>query len=408
MSESANDYKNYLGDSFDYKTNELDSDTTEIESLAEKDKIRIVVAGASGVGKSALINAIFGDDVAESSHGKPVTQNIMKFDMQEKGLILWDTKGIEAKDYKKTIKELTDGLDKEFFEQQSFFASMLTIGEKKKTSDYPDIAWLCINHSSSRLEPREDDIIKILANFNIPIVVVFTKTFMSNANAFVDYVKEEFTKKYPNNTIGYVCVNSMPTEISPGHIIPAKGLDELINISATLIKDSEVLQRTQIVDSKLKLESLKKRANKIVENAIEAATSTDDENIKKAIQSKMIYKLNSEFELSANDAHVAEFVPKLIGVSFKSRKVLSIAKHIPTPNPQINMLVSFLDNQLSKWLENNSTKIIGYVYIKLLLSCYDQQTNKVILPSVALMLDSFSKLLPSGETQDAIKTHDKN
>ncbi|GAA8876534.1 hypothetical protein HpRW186_05620 [Helicobacter pylori] len=59
-------------------------------------------AGATGVGKRSLINGFFGQEVAKAGVGKSLTQHLEKYVDGEKGLILWDTKGIEAGDYQNT------------------------------------------------------------------------------------------------------------------------------------------------------------------------------------------------------------------------------------------------------------------------------------------------------------------
>ncbi len=68
----------------------------------EKPIMNILLMGATGVGKSSLINGLFGQEVAKAGIGKSVTQHLKKYIDEEKGLVLWDTKGIEAKDYQNT------------------------------------------------------------------------------------------------------------------------------------------------------------------------------------------------------------------------------------------------------------------------------------------------------------------
>ena len=41
-------------------------------------KLNVLIVGKTGVGKSTLINAVFGDKVAKTGSGKPVTQEILK------------------------------------------------------------------------------------------------------------------------------------------------------------------------------------------------------------------------------------------------------------------------------------------------------------------------------------------
>ncbi len=55
------------------------------------------------MGKSSLINALFGKEIAKTGVGKSITQHLEKYIDEQKGLILWDTKGIEDKDYHDTM-----------------------------------------------------------------------------------------------------------------------------------------------------------------------------------------------------------------------------------------------------------------------------------------------------------------
>ncbi len=58
----------------------------------EKPIMNILLMGATGMGKSSLINGLFGEEVAKVGIGKPVTQHLEKYVDEEKGLILWDTR----------------------------------------------------------------------------------------------------------------------------------------------------------------------------------------------------------------------------------------------------------------------------------------------------------------------------
>ncbi|GAA9111836.1 hypothetical protein Taitung45_12550 [Helicobacter pylori] len=58
----------------------------------EKPIMNILLMGAIGVGKSSLINGLFGQEVAKAGIGKSLTQHLEKYVDEEKGLILWDTR----------------------------------------------------------------------------------------------------------------------------------------------------------------------------------------------------------------------------------------------------------------------------------------------------------------------------
>ncbi len=58
------------------------------------------------MGKSSLINGLFGQEIAKAGTGKPITQHLEKYVDREKGLVFWDTKGIESKGYQIPWKAL--------------------------------------------------------------------------------------------------------------------------------------------------------------------------------------------------------------------------------------------------------------------------------------------------------------
>ncbi|MGP2689382.1 GTPase, partial [Serratia nevei] len=99
-------YEEFLGDSFDYSSQTFNAEKAKQEAEEKKEKFNIILFGATGVGKSSLVNAVFGEEIVKSGAGKPVTQHLEKIKVPKKGLVLWDTKGIESKDYEGTINQL--------------------------------------------------------------------------------------------------------------------------------------------------------------------------------------------------------------------------------------------------------------------------------------------------------------
>ena len=57
----------------------------------------IIISGVAGSGKSTLINAIFGEELAKTGIGKPVTDYIEKYEKENAPVRIWDTVGFELK-----------------------------------------------------------------------------------------------------------------------------------------------------------------------------------------------------------------------------------------------------------------------------------------------------------------------
>ncbi len=135
--------RGFLGDSFtlDGKEGGLNMEKLHEVIKKEKPKMNILLMGATGVGKSSLINALFGEEIAKAGVGKPITQHLEKFIDKKKGLILWDTKGIEDKDYRDTMQSIKKEMEDSF----------KTLSEKEAI----DVVYLCVKETSGRVEERE-------------------------------------------------------------------------------------------------------------------------------------------------------------------------------------------------------------------------------------------------------------
>ena len=60
------------------------------DALKKMGHANVLIAGRSGVGKSTLINAVFGENLAETGHGKPVTQTTRRIVKQGIPVALYD------------------------------------------------------------------------------------------------------------------------------------------------------------------------------------------------------------------------------------------------------------------------------------------------------------------------------
>ncbi|MDR0653223.1 MAG: 50S ribosome-binding GTPase [Synergistaceae bacterium] len=63
--------------------------------LEEMPKANIIITGKTGVGKSTLINNIFGETLAKVGAGKPVTTKVTQYTRPNIPVSIYDTMGLE-------------------------------------------------------------------------------------------------------------------------------------------------------------------------------------------------------------------------------------------------------------------------------------------------------------------------
>ncbi|WP_028520889.1 GTPase [Ruminococcus flavefaciens] len=171
--------------------------------------LSVIVAGMTGSGKSTLINAIFGWNIAATGRGRAVTTKTDRYSNDSDNIVIYDTVGLQLKSAK------NDNIVSE-------------IGSIIK-SNQPSVIWYCINSLSSRYE---DDVLIKLHSLGVPMIIVLTNSVEED-----DKLDSEIIKSNSAKGLGDIPVISVLAKdyIRKEIVVPAFGLEALIDQTIKIV-----------------------------------------------------------------------------------------------------------------------------------------------------------------------------
>jgi uncharacterized protein (DUF697 family)/GTP-binding protein EngB required for normal cell division len=212
-------------------------------------RFNIIVAGRTGVGKTTLIGAIFGEEVGNTLMGRPRTRGRIWYPVspgEADILRLCDTEGLEMERYKETL----DGLKRE----------IETRNASSDPFDHIHVAWLCIDEPSLTVQPGEEALVEMLTREGIPVIAVLTKAGMAPA------FKQTVEKLLPGAK-AVIRVRAQPI-VMEGQHFAQMGLNELMQATEEAIPTA--VEAAWHVASR-NLEAMLRRCETIVKRAAAAA-----------------------------------------------------------------------------------------------------------------------------------------
>ena len=335
--------------------------------------VNILVAGQTGVGKSTLVNSVFGEAFAVTAAGSPVTQHAEWFISDTVPLRILDTRGLEAKDYSVTLNALRAEIDN----------SRAQHDEKNQLH----MAWVCISTPSSRVQECEIDVLKLLNKYDIPVIIVLTK--YDDDEDFAEIVERIVIEKGATFT-AIVAVRALARKTRP-----AVGLEELVTATFTALPVAH--KAAFAAAQKINRDLHRTTAETYVTIAASAAAAASVIPIPFAdlatlapIQASMLVGISNAFDVTLERAQIMQLISTVLGclaITMAGGWIIgSVLKFIPGPG-------SLIGAMMNATVAGALTRTLGRAYIRFLYAFLEVNRR---LPTADEIFDLFPTFYKAG------------
>ena len=304
-----------------------------------KEKGNVLVLGNSGVGKSTLINSVFGEEIAKTGWGTTgTTPTITVYESKKVNFRLIDTMGFEP-----TIRRKYKAVR----EVQKWCKA-------RAKDDLPDndinAIWFCVDGTARKLFVDTIDMLLKATSMwkKTPIIVVITKSYSNtDRQANIMMVREAFSKSKRSECVkAIIPVVAQTYEINDSMYVAPEGISELIDKTNEVLPEG--IREAEKIIQDFKLSRKRALAHSVVGTATATGVTVGavpnipiaDGVILTAVESTLIKSIASIYGVKSDDKS-KEMFDTLIAAGTAgaaAKAIISAFKLIPGINVAASVL----------------------------------------------------------------------
>lgn len=310
------------------------------QALGSKAQLNIMLAGRVGVGKSTLVNAIFGQQIAETGVGPSITQEIHRYSRPDMPISVYDTPGIEL------------GVEADLIAKTYLTEIKTQMGDDDTRIHF---CLYCVRARDERFETLEAEIIRALAK-DVLVVLVLTQCPTAEdprATKFAEYLNSQALPVLDGH-----CFMTLAEEDNVAGVRLAPfGLADLVSAIYQQLPEAErhTLASYQRVSLELKVAEARRHVNFAMGTAaLIAATPIPliDSIPLSALQIGMLGQITTVMGFKADPKAVATGFATVLGVASAARTTASFFKIFPGIGRTVNATIA-----------STTTKALGEAFI---------------------------------------------
>ncbi len=329
-------------------------------------KGNVLVIGASGVGKSTLINAVMGSEVARAAQGggNGITQKLTLYENEDCPFRVIDTIGFTPS-LLQNVKAIN--------EVQTWARRSTKEGD---TNTKINVIWLCIEGTSGRLFPETiKRFLRATTLYKtVPIVTVITKSYsVPDREGNIEMVRQAFHEKPKDaqRLQRIIPVVAAPFSLNEEAFAPPEGITELIEVTNQLMPEG--MAEADKAIRKYQLRRKRALAHSLVVSATASASIigaveipiVSDALILTPLETGMINALASIYGISKDEKSTTFFnsIIEVGTVTTVARTVIAALKAIPALTLTASALNAVIAGVIVATLGEGSVYLFEQVYL---------------------------------------------